>query len=335
MDKFAPYAEAFKQSSNRTRSVYYIIVAFCVISVVSFLNSYEHGWMQSRKKLAKNVYAHIVNYSTETKKEIIPKDNNDKNGLAKTDIENTKEFITSAKLQTYPEAKSMMENAFRHAASGQTVQIPLFGIGFDVNDLGFVAGISLTVLFTLLKYALTREKHNLCLAIEVAKHNKITPYAYDVLSFNEVLHRTDPFPLVNATTEEKQKSFKERLIQSWIDAPVVLLFLPLIIYILLLLYDISTYSRGFLLSPVQTWVVLISEIVFTILLAFLTVSCLLIILRTRADWGDLLKMATEQKNKEDEKKNESKPKVQHRTKRGEIHKLPPVANQKTEEGESK
>ncbi len=66
------------------------------------------------------------------------------------------------------------------------LEIPFFGIPIDVNDLGFIGGISLFIILSLLRFSQSREIKNLNLSFKEAfRHNKLCNF-YHLLAMHQV-----------------------------------------------------------------------------------------------------------------------------------------------------
>lgn len=280
MDKLQPYLDAFTSASDRTRAIYIIIVAFSVMSLAAFLNSSDMGWHRSRLRKVKLAYAYLtyleaLNKSPGTQPipQPIP--------LTEKEKDEAKSYIELASLKTAEEAKMVLNNVEKQVADSNVIQIPLFGLSFHINDLGFVSGVSLVMLLLLLKHALTREVENLELAATKAQDLGIVKDAYEILSTGEVLHRPE------SLTRRKLDLFSRPLM----DTSVVLLYVPVVSYALVMANDFRTAPIGLYLSPAYATFILTFEVAALSLMIFLAYSCFVIVRETRVLWNSLLDVA--------------------------------------------
>lgn len=269
MEALQPYVDAFTRASDRTRSIYLLVLAFSVICLAAFLNSFQYGWLQSRLQKARLAYAFL--YITDKRPQSL------ESTLTRDQIEAAKTYISLGHIETLDEMKMVLDNVERQALSSSIVQVPLFGLSFHTNDLGFVAGLSLFFLLMLLKYALTREMSNLELAVRKAAALDVTADAYEILSTSEVLHQ--PVPLPNPS----QRFWKRPLF----DAPAALLFVPVVAYAVVVANDHRSAAVGRFLSPVFTGFILVFEWIAIFLLSLVAAQCFGIIRKTRGIWTEM------------------------------------------------
>jgi len=319
MDTMQRYLDAFTKASDRTRGTYVIILAFSVVCLAAFLNSSDFGWHRRRLHKLRVAYTYLLwqekrmdGHShareasavhvvlppasslppaipahaaspgvgrSDTAPEMAP---GNELHLSPGELEEAKEFVELTRLWSSDQMKIVLQNTEKQVSDSNVVQIPLFGLSFHLNDLGLVSGIALLLLVLLLKYALTREVGNLVLAFDRARELDVLDDAYEALSTNEVLHRPEALSATGPDWLSERK--RKILFRPLIDAPVVLLFVPVVSYTLVTANDFLTWRMGVLLSPVYARVILVVESVAWVAITFLIISCLVIILETRRIW---------------------------------------------------
>jgi hypothetical protein len=321
MEKMQRYLDAFTKASDRTRGTYVIILAFSVVCLAAFLNSSDFGWHRRRQHKLRVAYAYLLwqekqsdgrstshgtsgRHALSAQRSIrpaIPDTSGDpgvkpavaepettlqaESHLSPREVEEAKEYVELTRLWTSDQMKIVLQNTEKQVSDSNVVQIPLFGLSFHLNDLGLVSGIALLLLVLLLKYALTREVGNLALAFDRARELGVLDDAYEALSTNEVLHRPEALSATGPDWLSERK--RKILFRPLIDAPVVLLFVPVVSYTLVTANDFLTWRTGILLSPVYARVILVVEFAAWSAITFLILSCLVIILETRRLWRDV------------------------------------------------
>lgn len=141
----------------------------------------------------------------------------------------------------------------------QFVEIPVFGIAIDVNDLGFIGGFSLLIILFLLRYSQTREIKNLTTSFrEAFEHWKFCSF-YHALAMRQVL------------TMPKMDRENENPILA-ISSKWVLLF-PLIVITLGVSYDIYSvlYLELFKWDEVEGQMLM--QIISVLLIFFASFKC--------------------------------------------------------------
>jgi hypothetical protein len=138
------------------------------------------------------------------------------------------------------------------------VRVPFFGITFDINDLGSLSGIGLMTLLVLFRFSISSELENLKLSFRhVRQQGKLAEF-YRLLSMKQVL--TTPH-------------LPERKI-GWFHMyiPKLLYFLPLLVYLSVVLHDVDTNNLGSQIDNVRTLLVLATDIVFLLIILALSIS---------------------------------------------------------------
>ena len=238
------YLDATSDAAKRTRTVIIIIVVASVLTFAGFLNSLEHNWMLQRVRAAAVPQSDYV-------KQKFP-DIKDQEALNKC-----QDVFYGALMKAY------VDNTY-------TIRVPFFGITFDVNDLALLGGLAFIILLILFRFSLAREHDNLVISFEEAKNDRQLATFYDLLAMRQVL--TTP-PMQGRNT-----------VASLMIIPKVLSVLPLIILSVIIAHDFMTYNVG---AAINVWHTVLLYIVSSALWAFiliLTISCLLVWLKTDAVW---------------------------------------------------
>lgn len=146
------YTNAFVASSNRVR---YVIVAITIASILVFVgyrNSSSEGWANSRLRLARMALNNQVWLL--------------KPGKTTDKIENARRWAEIKGIRNIDDARDQVrlfdQERLDHVLQ---LQMPILGIRFDVNDLGFLGGTALAVLMLMLSFAISRQHENLFLSL--------------------------------------------------------------------------------------------------------------------------------------------------------------------------
>jgi hypothetical protein len=148
--EIAGYVDAFRVSSDRSRRFIFVIVTVCVLLFIASWNLHRLSW--SRIRMAKAA-------ELRTRANVIAK----AAALAGVDVAK----VQSATLPTDSMYGRLVVEKYAEEYVKQmlVVHIPAVGISTDVNELGLLGGITLTLLMGLLLAALARQHENLYLCI--------------------------------------------------------------------------------------------------------------------------------------------------------------------------
>lgn len=143
------------------------------------------------------------------------------------------------------------------------VRMPVLGVSFDVNWLGFVSSLAFSIILFMLYFSLSRERKNLFLAFKEAENRGIDRIDfYQMLSMRQVLSIPKS---INEYIYGPQKSDSELdiLIRKWNKRVAMYpLYTPAVVWILILMHDISTFRIGLSINHVLT----LTSFTFSILL---------------------------------------------------------------------
>jgi hypothetical protein len=219
------YVEASSEAARRTRRVTVVLMIATVLMFSGLSNSLQGNWKRARLQALEDVNSEYVRARLGT-----PPQNSEAHTLYLTRYSQ----LYSAALKDYT------ENAY-------TIRIPFFGIVIDINDLGSIGGLALALILVLYRTSLTRELDNLRLSFEGAQAQNGLRTLYYMLAMQQVL----TFPNIDGRDRSK---FMEM-------APKLLLFAPVLIYLMICVYDFYTLSFGLLLSS-QAGVLVVQEVFY-------------------------------------------------------------------------
>jgi hypothetical protein len=156
------------------------------------------------------------------------------------------------------------------------IRMPVVGITFDVNWLNFVSSLSFSIILFLLYYNLSRERKNLFLVFRVAELKNIDRLDfYQMLSMRQVLHipaSVDEFvyPDSSASQEAKWEAFVRKMSNRMAKLP---LYAPAVVWILILIHDISTFNIGKSINSDLTYIGFIASIICGVFMLFFVGLC--------------------------------------------------------------
>jgi len=175
------------------------------------------------------------------------------------DISKSFNFLKSHNLTTKADFKQSM-NALSAAQLEHInfVKVPILGISFDINYLGFYSGLGIFVLSWLLQAALKREYVNIKIAFkrELSDRDNHSYYFYEYMTMLQVLS----MPRKLFSPWSKWNSFKQNGISA------IPLALPLLVYSFVLANDAFSFSKAFELNPSLTIYSFAAEIFFFLLI---------------------------------------------------------------------
>jgi len=127
------------------------------------------------------------------------------------------------------------------------IDIPVLGISFDINGLGFISPVAFSIIFFLLYYNLARERKNLVLVFKVADKFEIERISlYQILSMRQVLtvpHSINEY-FSPSHTQDKEGMYSK--VKDFVlrKLPILPLILPVIVWLTIIIHDIYTAWAG-------------------------------------------------------------------------------------------
>jgi len=229
-------------SARRTRTLMTVLVVACVLAFGGFLNSLPSSWMLQRIKAAGDpAGAYVVG----------------KLGVATT--------LDDPRYGAFYNAlvKSYIENAM-------SIDVPFFGVAFDINDLGLLGGISFVTILVLMRFSLRTEIVSLRLAFKAAARDargdrEQLERFYDLLASQQVftlphMHDTSP-------------GWMGR--RPWLlrVGPKLTCLLPLAVYTLVAVNDFLSQGVANSISPIHTRLLLAYTAVIWVVIGALSAWC--------------------------------------------------------------
>jgi len=238
------FLEATTDSSRRTRTTLIVLVVACVLAFAGFLNSLPTGWMLQRVQAVSDPAGAYVERKLGVRGEL-------------TD-------------ERYRSLQGAITRAY--VDNALAVRVPFFGITFDINDLGLIAGFAFITVLTLLRFGIRTETVSLRLAFKAATEvargdRRQLETFYDLLAMRQVF--TLP-PLEDARTH--WVASRPRVLRM---IPKLICFLPVAVYSLVAVHDYATLSVGSAISPLHARILLAYTAVFWLVIVALSLWCFL------------------------------------------------------------
>lgn len=276
-----PYIEAAAGSGNRGRFVIIVIIVTSVVAFGGYWNSRQGAWIMSRIRTAQaalkdwdSTAAHAQGLCQKGPTEPALRDFVSKYGFCRSD--ELRDWLFS------------LERARTDYVL--TLRAPFFGIVFDVNDLGILAGFTFSVLLLWFVVSVLREQNDLALAFRRARERRQLRMCYDLLSTRQVL--TVP-PLLDRPDERQSPVRMAGLVillprfllpREGSSIARRLILLPLIVQIAIVWHDNVTLDLGMLFQVGSTAAVVFAEWFFLLVILALTVSSLMISRQVDGVW---------------------------------------------------
>jgi hypothetical protein len=262
---------AFVVSSDRVR---YVLIAITVTSILIFAGHYNalsESWFNSRLSLARLALETKAWEPTSSQPET-------------PQAETAREWAKARRLRTEEDVKEQInfleELRINHFL---ILQMPIFGVSFDVNDLGLLGSIALLTMLLMLLFAMARQSENLYLSLwkvkeiwrlegRVDKPDSDANLVYHSLAMHQ--HFSNP------PTLARWKIGRLRNLAN------IFLSLPLLAQAWGLYLDWSTRDVGVIVNGTGTIVSLWVQAVACLIMLVLIVCCYLFIRANDIRWNN-------------------------------------------------
>jgi hypothetical protein len=297
IDYIKQYIEASAKSADRVRFVLFIMVTASVLTYVAVWNARSTSWSTSRLVVASDAQKF---YNKDSGQLIPLSDDNavreavwskffSQDKFDHLESQDKKAEYLKNSEQAYQSAKLFIDRSRHRFADLEhlkkhveylertrvekvlNVNVPFFGIVFDINDLGIFAGITFVIILLLFRFSLLRELRNLRLVFVKTRTLEHLRLSYDILAMQQVL--TTPLEIDQSLTKRKLKNFSWWRETFWNFVTKGLYLLPFLVQLRIFLHDIDTYENVKDVFP-GTWNGLFLSGTLLVMNALLTVLCL-------------------------------------------------------------
>jgi hypothetical protein len=285
-DSVQKTCETSNATSSSTRSVLYVLVLVCILAIVSVVNSYEWGGFSNWTSLRTQKNVGDIR--------AIFQDMTDKHGMRQEYLDSLINVFNLEQIK-----KRLDNNIHNEMENMHLVKVPVLGNAFDLNDLGFIGGITIYILMMIARFTLRREASNLEIALrsiterypDEANVGDFTAYLdeneapalkqgynrpklltavnfirrqhhYNFLSMNEIF----TLPPLEVTEGKPELTKGEKLVMS-------LFWFPSIVYFVVVCNDTLSISEGWGISKANTLLLCVTEAFFLIYIVRASIRC--------------------------------------------------------------
>lgn len=262
------------ESSQRTRSVLYVMLLTSILMFVPYWNVRPDNWLNSRIEIRQKIMK-WYGWDSDVKKKI--KKNSDSKDFVSSkqagelfgfDFENLqKDSISNiARLQT-----EILELRKINIAKS-FITIPIFNVTVDINDLSLFGGFAFVVILSILRASVYREVLNLTFIFEEAEKQEELLKAYQILGMSQVL-----------TVPREKKTYELFAILL----TVIYLFLPLFVQGYTFVYDINRIEYALVQNESATVIHMLLNSIWLVITSILTFSCLQLSIKYNKKWQEV------------------------------------------------
>jgi hypothetical protein len=249
------FIDAAVDSSRRTRTLITVLVVACVLAFAGYLNSLQSAWMLQRVQIASDPANQYVAQKLGTQ----------------PSLDDPRYDALYGAL-----VKSYVDNAM-------SVEVPFFGVSFDINDLGLLSGIGFVTVLVLLRFSLRSEIASLRLVFKAASRTIKGDSAqlesvYDLLASRQVF-------TVPHVQDERMHWVTRR---PWVlrAMPKLTCFLPLVVYSMVAINDYQSQNIANAINPLHTRILLIYTGVLWVAIGVLSTWCYMRLAQIDRIWDE-------------------------------------------------
>ncbi|MBI3881549.1 MAG: hypothetical protein HY301_15990 [Verrucomicrobia bacterium] len=273
------YIKATIDAGARSRVLVFALLTASVAFFAGAWKSRPGSWEDTRLEMARDGYLYweaVVNKESTTNREISLSITGSNSGGYSTNFYKPVEppprkridqirryLLETRKITTQEEAKHYYDDLMKERIETvMHVKVPIFGVQFDINDIGIMAGLTFAVILTMLTVSLDREVKNLRLVFEKIRNGNTDDQraVFDILSMNQVLNVP---PVIG---ECHTRDFWSGLMKSF-------LVLPIAIQGGICAIDLNTLLVGVVQNETATATLLLLEGLFLGMIVVLTMHC--------------------------------------------------------------
>jgi hypothetical protein len=228
------YLDSTGEAAKRTRLVTVVLVIATLLVFASVLDSQQTNWMHARL-----VHLRSINDDYTALKLGARPTGTDSADIQERIYEDNYRGMWDAVYKTY------VDNAW-------VVKVPFFGFTFDINDMGFVAGVGFIIILACLLFCLTREVDNLQLAFSQARKVSKLAEFYQLVAMRQVF----TVPESGQGTPSKVLTYSPKLI-PWFS---------LLVYSSVAINDFRSRAVGRMLSNERYFLLVGFEVISLLLI---------------------------------------------------------------------
>jgi len=241
--------------SRNVRTLQVTIATCCIIVFIALYNSFQSGWIENRLK----IHECQLKYQTYIIGDSVPPQ-------CKNDIREYSKFEDAKKYyDKHYYTPEILRHQYVNLLKSKNdnvllVKMPFFNTVFDINDLAFMSGLAFFLILIIAIYTLHMKKNRLIVVADFLRSYEQETFekklAYYLFMTNQILTiNTGPFQTIK---------FVKHL-------PSIVYYMPLTVYIFVLLHDVLTFDLGSQISNTMTIISYGFSLVFLIFIIILTV----------------------------------------------------------------
>jgi len=296
------FLRASSDASARTRNVLVLLIIASVVTAVGIRNSMQSSWMMHRLEQTDDARLYAPNCAAPQVVDLV----HDKRPTNPDDLPYWGRYIgcaptpspckgnCTASHRSYDYARQLYADRYESITEGASiaaletrffVHAPVLGVVVDVNDLGYVSGVVLTLLLIWFFFSLETEEQNFELFFHEAESAGDLDRFYKLLAVRQVIASPErPY--------ESFHTFKPKRLwgcfpiepQGRMMASKLLIFLPLAVYIWLSVHDFCTLDVAKSLGA-SAVILTAFEALFSIWMIYLTFQVLGVLSQIDSLWS--------------------------------------------------
>lgn len=268
--KLAEVLAAANLSTVRSRAILFILTGASIIAFSSSWKSMQFGWYHKRLQRATAAVDYFEQKVPPQKlKDLSEPQKRRLAGLGIKDEEAWQAYLNQGMDFAQARGFANKEHARDYLSALErlsletvgVIHLPIFGVSFDINDLGMLAGIAFVVLLVTFRLALARELQNVRIAFRAAHEAHLLKEGYEFLSMYQVM--TIP-PAIGS--RPKPNSLLVR-------APMLLVWLPFAVQSIIFANDFFSMHLGEVSSAGLTIITLLITFASVFVIFILTAMC--------------------------------------------------------------
>lgn len=269
------YLDLSVSASNRSKATLLTVGVAAVLTVAACWKALPNHWFHIRYRAAIDAYNYWEYAETHVDRGLERLKQSQLTDAEQDRITRGKRITDAIPLVSKEHAFSYLQEAQRQRQEHvRTIRLPLFLVTFDINDLGFLTGISFSLLLFILTLVLRRETECVAESFEYAAsvNARHLRHAYITLAMAQMVH------IPRSLIERRED-------HGWRFASRLLIGLPVLVEFLVLVLDLLTIPLGALLDMNMTVITIFVGLLGLILSFWLTRCCVAEVVEIEKHWA--------------------------------------------------
>jgi hypothetical protein len=255
--------EATDTASTRGRWIFLVLQVTCILMFMALWHETPFAWNSARAQLAKTVLWQLnCSDSHPEGPPVAMSPNHDEchydKPFSQGELDRAKRYIADAQVNPAT-AKQRLDALVKSEIDREVyVAVPFLGVGFDINDLSLLAGVTFLFLLLWFRFSLWREEENVRVLFTESPED-LLPDIYKQLGMSQVL-------TVPPNDGGTHKGF-------WAALPDALFWSPVVVQLLICINDLVSLNKGLVVNPVLAIGEVVSGWLLLGLLVGVTLNC--------------------------------------------------------------